>query len=45
MFGAGLPVLALDFVALGELVRDGQNGRIFTSADELATRVCTCHDG
>lgn len=29
MFGAGLPVCAVDFASIGELVRDGVNGRVF----------------
>jgi beta-1,4-mannosyltransferase len=37
MFGAGLPVLALDYgPVLGELVRAGENGRLFRTAAELA---------
>ncbi|KAG8925902.1 mannosyltransferase [Tulasnella sp. 408] len=39
MFGCGLPVCALDFACLDELVRDGQNGRVFTSADQLANQL------
>jgi len=36
-FGAGLPVLALDYgPCLAELVRDGENGLLFRSAPELA---------
>ncbi|GAA5986026.1 hypothetical protein JCM10908_006375 [Rhodotorula pacifica] len=37
MFGCELPVLALDFPCIGELVKDGQNGRTFKSADDLVT--------
>ncbi|CBY35308.1 unnamed protein product [Oikopleura dioica] len=36
MFGAGCPAFALNFPAIGELVKDGKNGKIFNSADELA---------
>jgi beta-1,4-mannosyltransferase len=37
MFGAGLPVCAFDYgPCLAELVRDGENGRLFRTADELA---------
>ena len=40
MFGAGLPVLAYDYgPCLGELVRDGHNGRLFTTGRELATHI------
>lgn len=35
MFGCGLPVAAIDFPALGELVRDGENGRVFRDSGEL----------
>lgn len=36
MFGAGLPVLALKFPALDELVKEQENGLMFTSAESLA---------
>lgn len=40
MFGAGLPVLALDYgPVLGELVRAGENGRLFRTASELAAHL------
>ena len=35
MFGAGIPVLAINFRALGELVKDGENGCIFKNEQEL----------
>lgn len=41
MFGAGLPVLALNFPALPELVKDGKNGRMFNNSDELANLILT----
>lgn len=35
MFGAGVPVCAVQFAALPELVVDGSNGAIFKDSDEL----------
>ncbi|KAI0043879.1 glycosyltransferase family 33 protein [Auriscalpium vulgare] len=39
MFGCGLPVCALDFACLPELVQDGKNGLIFKTADQLAHQL------
>ncbi|KAF8588493.1 glycosyltransferase family 33 protein [Ramaria rubella] len=39
MFGCGLPVLALDFKCLNELVLDGKNGLVFRTADELTSHL------
>lgn len=36
MFGCGLPVAAVNFSCLDELVQDGVNGRVFTSGVELS---------
>ncbi|GAA5863733.1 hypothetical protein JCM3774_001235 [Rhodotorula dairenensis] len=41
MFGCNLPVVALDFPCVGELVKDGQNGRTFRNAEELAAQLAT----
>jgi beta-1,4-mannosyltransferase len=35
LFGCGVPVCALDFQCLSELVIDGSNGRTFTTSHEL----------
>ncbi|GAO47109.1 putative beta-1,4-mannosyltransferase [Saitoella complicata NRRL Y-17804] len=39
MFGCGVPVCAMDFKALPELVRDGQNGVVFKTSEELAGQL------
>ncbi|KAL4070156.1 glycosyltransferase family 33 protein [Scleroderma yunnanense] len=39
MFGCGLPVCALDFWCLPELVKAGQNGLIFKDAKQLASQI------
>jgi beta-1,4-mannosyltransferase len=39
MFGCGLPVAAKGFPALPELVKDGINGMIFNTPEELADHV------
>ncbi len=41
MFGAGLPVCAFDYgPCLAELVHAGENGLLFSSAEELARQLC-----
>ncbi|KIM84705.1 glycosyltransferase family 33 protein [Piloderma croceum F 1598] len=39
MFGCGLPVCALKFACLNELVKDGTNGLVFTSPAELSQQI------
>jgi len=42
MFGAGVPVCALDYGAcLREVVRPGENALLFSSAADLAEQLCT----
>lgn len=36
MFGARLPVCALSFSCISELVKENENGMLFSTADELA---------
>jgi beta-1,4-mannosyltransferase len=41
LFGAGVPVCALDYgPCLAELVGDGVNGQLFSTAEELARQLC-----
>ena len=39
MFGAGLPVLAIDFPTIKELVKDGTNGHIFKDSADLFAKL------
>ncbi|WFD22679.1 chitobiosyldiphosphodolichol beta-mannosyltransferase [Malassezia equina] len=39
MLGCGLPVCALSFACLPELIEPGVNGAVFSTADELAVRL------
>lgn len=39
MFGCGLPVCAMNFKCITELVRDGENGFIFDNEDELTDQI------
>jgi len=45
MFGAGLPVCAVGFGCLGELVRDGENGLVFADAPQLAAQLARLFGG
>lgn len=45
MFGAGLPVCAMDFSCISELVKDGENGMVFKSKEELATQLYSLLSG
>lgn len=39
MFGCGTPVLALGFEAIGELVKDGQNGKVWHTGEQLGDQL------
>ena len=39
MFGSNLPVCAIDFACLSELVQDGVNGFVFQDGQQLASQV------
>ena len=39
MFGCGLPVVAKSFPALPELVKDGINGILFDTPEELGDKI------
>lgn len=41
MFGAGVPVLAIHYSALSELVKDGENGFIFKDSNDLLQKLIT----
>ncbi|PAV21780.1 glycosyltransferase family 33 [Pyrrhoderma noxium] len=45
MFGCGLPVCALDFPCLPELVKDGRNGYTFTTGAELSMQLIRLLEG
>ncbi|RPB20948.1 hypothetical protein L211DRAFT_828760 [Terfezia boudieri ATCC MYA-4762] len=44
LFGAGVPVAAVGFKALGELVKDGVNGVVFKDGEELGERLVGLFD-
>jgi len=44
MFGCGLPVCALDFDCLNELVIDDFNGLVFKDATQLSEQLVTLFD-
>eukprot|EP00299_Pterocystis_sp_00344_P015819 c7912_g1_i1.p1 GENE.c7912_g1_i1~~c7912_g1_i1.p1 ORF type:complete len:442 (-),score=87.96 c7912_g1_i1:83-1240(-) len=39
MFGCGVPVCAVDFACIGELVQSGVNGLLFTTASQLSDQI------
>src|SRR5690606_4280381 len=44
LFGGSTPVAALDYPCLHEMVRDGENGLLFRTSDELAQQMCDLVD-
>ena len=45
MYGCGLPVCAAKYDCIGELVKDGRNGLLFSEAGQLADQLLTLFDG
>lgn len=39
MFGAGIPVLAVHYPALNQLLKDGENGHVFHTNFELSEQL------
>ncbi len=39
MFGSGLPVCALSYSCIGELVRNGQTGLLFQTPEQLSQHL------
>ena len=39
MFGSGLPVCAIDFPTLSELVKNNENGLIFDTSEQLSAQL------
>ena len=44
LFGVGVPVAAVGFKALSELVKDGVNGMVFNDGEELGDRLVCLFD-
>ncbi|KAI5821302.1 glycosyl transferases group 1-domain-containing protein [Pyronema omphalodes] len=44
LFGVGVPVVALKFQAIGELVKEGVNGTTFTKPEELSAALVKLFD-
>ena len=42
LFGVGVPVAAFEFLAIGELVKDGVNGVIFKDGIDLGEALKVC---
>ncbi len=45
MFGCGLPVCALGYSCIEELVAPGKNGLLFTDSEQLAQQLLSLLDG
>ncbi|GBG83724.1 hypothetical protein CBR_g37525 [Chara braunii] len=45
MFGCGLPVCALAFSCIHELVKDGENGLLFSTSDQLTNHLLHLLEG
>lgn len=45
MFGCGLPVCAVDYPCLRELVKPGETGLVFESSSELCQHICDLLQG
>ena len=45
MYGCGLPVCAVKYSCIGELVKDGRNGLLFDSSQQLADQMLQLLDG
>jgi beta-1,4-mannosyltransferase len=45
MFGSGLPVCALSYSCINELVKDGHTGLLFSNAEQLSQHLQTLLHG